>query len=388
MSETEQQGQSTAIVRQAEDPPWRLAQAFAKSGYWKDVRDAAQAIVKIEAGREIGIGPIAAMNHVYVVNGRTAGDSMIHGALVKKCPTTDYQVIEWESDLCEIAFLELKPDGKGGQEWKEVFRSKFTAADADQAGLLGKETYRKYPRNMLFARAMTNGVRTAFPHLIVALPYTVEELGEETDERGAPLHIQVIEPRRNGEKSGREQEARQTWRGLAQIAKDYGWKGPQEELLSALGFEGLGAVQEAVDADGLEAMEMHLVEIVTAEVERQEKAAHENWYSQLQAAAAEQAKAQPHAPSRPMTTKAVLLIQDCFPEAGSQKEHDDLRHRFAFNVFGRRLSQMAFGEVRALLDALENPQGQLLESAKAHVQWATNLAPLPPETEEEKESHE
>ena len=46
------------------------ASAMAKSGYFLDSKDQAQAIVKILAGQELGFGPFASMTGVYIIQGR------------------------------------------------------------------------------------------------------------------------------------------------------------------------------------------------------------------------------------------------------------------------------------------------------------------------------
>lgn len=51
---------TTAIQRVEPDMSLaQLGEAFAKSGYFTDAREAAQAIVKIQTGREIGFGPVS-----------------------------------------------------------------------------------------------------------------------------------------------------------------------------------------------------------------------------------------------------------------------------------------------------------------------------------------
>jgi hypothetical protein len=51
-------------------------------------------------------------------------------------------------------------------------------ADARTAQL-GGQNYQKFPRNMLFARAMTNGARIHCPDVFVGSVYTPDELGAE-----------------------------------------------------------------------------------------------------------------------------------------------------------------------------------------------------------------
>jgi hypothetical protein len=57
--------------------------------------------------------------------------------------------------------------------------------DAKRANLTGKDNWTKYPRNMLFARALSNGQKWYAPDVFNgATVYTPDELGAVTDEDG------------------------------------------------------------------------------------------------------------------------------------------------------------------------------------------------------------
>ncbi|MEB3214553.1 MAG: hypothetical protein VKL39_24605, partial [Leptolyngbyaceae bacterium] len=53
----------------------------------------------------------------------------------------------------------------------------WTIAQAKAAGLTGKEVWRQYPRAMLRARVISEGIRTVFPGVAVGV-YTPEEIGD------------------------------------------------------------------------------------------------------------------------------------------------------------------------------------------------------------------
>ena len=50
--------------------PVQVGQTLAASGYFQDAREAAQAAVKVMAGEELGLGPIAAMTGIHIVKGK------------------------------------------------------------------------------------------------------------------------------------------------------------------------------------------------------------------------------------------------------------------------------------------------------------------------------
>jgi len=153
-----------------------LGDTLAKSGFFSDTRSAAQAVVKILAGKELGFGPIASMTGIHIIQGKVAVGANLMGASVKSDPRYDYRVVALSDERAEVAFYE------GGTE---IGRSVFTMEDAKAAGLTGKDNWRKFPRNMLFSRAMSNGVRWYCPDAFGGSPtYTPEELGAETDGEG------------------------------------------------------------------------------------------------------------------------------------------------------------------------------------------------------------
>lgn len=128
-----------------------LGSVLARSGYFQDARDEAQAVVKILAGAEMGIGPIAAMMNLYIVKGRVSMAANLMAAQVKRSGKYDYRVITLTDQECLLEFFEAG---------KSVGVSSFTAADAKRAGT---QNMNAYPRNMLFARAMSNGAKWYCP---------------------------------------------------------------------------------------------------------------------------------------------------------------------------------------------------------------------------------
>ena len=175
----------TRYQQPAGDPPdlFRLGKVLATSGYFKDAKDEAQAVVKVLAGQEIGIGPVAAMVGIHVVDGKPTFSARLMASLVKRSGRYTYRVTTMSEQECTIEFYEDK-------ELAGV--STFTMKDAETAGLKGKPVWKAYPRNMLFARAMSNGFNWYTPDLSNGLPvYTPEELGTEVDAEG-----EIVSPAR------------------------------------------------------------------------------------------------------------------------------------------------------------------------------------------------
>ena len=164
----------------------KAARAMAGSGFFQDTRQASQAIVKILAAREIGLGPFAGMTGINIIQGRPAFGANIMAACVKKSGRYNYRVTEMTDKACTIEFLE-RLDGR----WASCGVSTFTLEDAKKAGTKNLD---KFPRNMLFARAMSNGVRWYCPDVMNgSVVYTPEELGAETDQDGNVISVESVE---------------------------------------------------------------------------------------------------------------------------------------------------------------------------------------------------
>ncbi len=155
--------------------PMALGNVFMKSGMFKDIKTQAQAVVKILAGRELGLAPLESMTNIYMVNGKIAIPAKIIGSLIKKSQKYDYVVTKHDEQECEIVFYTYEEGGKK----TEIGKSKFTIKDAARAGIVNKEVWKAYPRNLLFARALTNGAKWYCADVFCG--YTPEELENGID---------------------------------------------------------------------------------------------------------------------------------------------------------------------------------------------------------------
>lgn len=147
-----------------------LGEVFAASGIFKDVKTAAQAVVKILAGKELGLTPIESMNSLYIVNDKIAVLTNIIASRIKKSGKYDYVVDKLDNEECQITFLSIK-----NGESKDIGKSIFTIKDAAKAGIVNKDNWKGYPRNMLFCRALSNGARWYCPDSISSY-HSIEEL--------------------------------------------------------------------------------------------------------------------------------------------------------------------------------------------------------------------
>lgn len=173
--------------------PMILGKIFAESGMFPTVKTQAQAAVKIMAGKEIGLSPFEAMKNVYMVNGTLALQSNAMASLVKKSSKYDYKLEKLDDTECIITFLRDK---------EKLGDSVYTFKDAAKAGLVNKDNWKNHPRNMLFARALSNGVRWFCPDVACGW-YTKEEMDDtfpiQTVNNNAVIEITSSGEVKNGE---------------------------------------------------------------------------------------------------------------------------------------------------------------------------------------------
>jgi hypothetical protein len=163
-----------------------IARLLAASGYF-DAKGAsemaiAQVATKIMAGREMGLGPFAAVQGIHVISGRPALSANLIAAAIKSSPKYDYRVLELTAEACEIEIFE-----RVGGKLESLGKSRFTADDAQSAGT---QNMKKFARNMLFARAISNAARWYCPDLFSGnAVYVPEELGAVVDGEGNVIEL-------------------------------------------------------------------------------------------------------------------------------------------------------------------------------------------------------
>jgi hypothetical protein len=166
-----------------------LGAIFAQSGMFSDARSASQAVVKIMAGKELGVAPMTAMTKIFVVEGKVTLSAEVMAGLIKKSGDYDYVVKRLDTEVCELMFCKFQ-----GGKWIEIGPSKFTIEDARKVtnksgkSLVEGVNWRNYPRNMLFARALSNGARWYCAHLIHGV-YHYDEMGLNVDGNDAVINI-------------------------------------------------------------------------------------------------------------------------------------------------------------------------------------------------------
>lgn len=236
----------TAVTRRpdrtplSQRDPVNLAEHFWRSGYFTDVKSMSQAVVKLVAGEELGIPPMAAMQGIHIIKGKPSMSANLHAVQVKRSERYNFRPVETTDKLAKIEWFE---DGES------VGFSEYTIEQAQVAGLIKPDSgWARNPEDMLFARALTRGIRRHCPEVMVGTPaYTPEELGAEVDEAGEPVFVEsTVEPATD-ETPERDTLPDET---VDQLVKGFEIVGP--ELGGVTDLDGLNLLLGAMGIDAFE----------------------------------------------------------------------------------------------------------------------------------------
>ena len=146
---------------------WRVCQRVIGTGLLPDsIKSPEQAFAIALKGRELGIPQMMAFSGLYIIRGKVELTANMMSAMLRKGGVK----IEEKEVSDEAAHLVFHRD----EETAEV---RFSLQDAKRAGLLN-QTWQKYPRQMLYARALSEGSRRIGPDLIPGAYVTGEVSGE------------------------------------------------------------------------------------------------------------------------------------------------------------------------------------------------------------------
>jgi hypothetical protein len=165
----------------SDDRLWLQAQRLHASRLFK-TQSAEHAYAVVCIGAELGIGATTALANVSIIQGKPAFGAALVGALLRRSGRYSYRVREHDDSRARIDFLERE-----GDRWEVIGTSTFTLEDAQRAGLTVSPTWKRFPRNLLLARALTNGARWYCPDVLAGAAYTPEELEGEPDAAAAPV---------------------------------------------------------------------------------------------------------------------------------------------------------------------------------------------------------
>lgn len=108
--------------------------------------------------KDLGISPMKAVNGgFYIVNGKISMSTTLMADRIRK-EGHSIKIPEWTNQKCSIIGVR-KDNG-------DSIKFEYTMEDASNAGLLGSPTWKKFPKQMLYNRAMATLARTLFPDVV------------------------------------------------------------------------------------------------------------------------------------------------------------------------------------------------------------------------------
>jgi hypothetical protein len=143
----------------------------------------------MEYGRTLNITPIAAMTGIHVIEGKPGASAALISGLVRRA---GHKLRVSGNGLRATAQIirHDDPDFVHEVTW-ELRKNEAGNPNAEDAGLLSKDIWKKYPASMLKARAISQVARDACEEELFGLHYTPEELGAYVDQDGVPVEAPV-----------------------------------------------------------------------------------------------------------------------------------------------------------------------------------------------------
>lgn len=156
---------SWAVIRQQ-------AEVLVKTGFLpQSIKTPEQAMAIILTGRELGIGAMAALNTINVIQGKPTVSPQLMLALINRSGQVENIQIDSGKDGATVT---IKRKGRS------AYTARFGPAEAAAMQLNGKDNYKKQPATMYKWRAVADAARATFADVLLGL-YTPDEMGATTD---------------------------------------------------------------------------------------------------------------------------------------------------------------------------------------------------------------
>ena len=231
-----------------------MAAAIAKSGLF-GMKTPEQALALMLIAQAEGMHPAIAARDYHVIQGRPA---LKADALLARFQTAGGKV-EWHE------YTDAKVEATFSHPQGGSVRIDWDMARAKAAGLTGKDNWQKYPRQMLRARVISEGIHTVYPGCSVGI-YTVEEVQDMAPDKAEPVQeAVVVETKPNGHDKALEEFR-------AAVKREWEWfskNATTDILTSILGNYGVEKTSELT----AEQRKKFMIDIARAKVDVQK--AHE-----------------------------------------------------------------------------------------------------------------
>lgn len=142
-----------------------MANAVVRSGLFPALKTPDAAVTLMMLCQAEGLHPIMALRRYHIIQGQPAmkSDALL-GEFQKRGGRVRW--VRSDNEVCEAVFMSPGVDGEAPVRW--------TIDDATRIGLTKKDNWQNYPRAMLRARVVSEGVRMTMPEIIAGIPTSEE----------------------------------------------------------------------------------------------------------------------------------------------------------------------------------------------------------------------
>lgn len=160
----------------------KFCQVMATSPFYQRLTAAGIMSIYLTA-KELNLPFMACLNGgLYTFDGKVTVSAQLMNMMIINAGHR-IRVVDLNSKRCEIEFFRGDRDGDQGK-----FKYEYTIEMAEKAGYLGKDNWKKNPRDMLFARCLSGGARKWFPDALMNA-YVVDEIESEAETDSPTLSV-------------------------------------------------------------------------------------------------------------------------------------------------------------------------------------------------------
>lgn len=217
---------SLAIIPRDSNDAFSIAQKAVESKLFSNFRSPEEAFIVILTGAEYGVTPMRALRGFHVIGGKACPSADFLASLVLasgKCK--EWEFVERTDERVTLQTLRAGSSRPSSSTW--------TIERAVKAGVTNNPTWKKYPAQMLSARAIAELARQVYPDVCAGM-YTPDEMESPSQEAPQRVEVTVVQPDDfDPEREAIESEpalpsladrmrACQTLEGLSELGKEAG----------------------------------------------------------------------------------------------------------------------------------------------------------------------
>lgn len=135
-----------------------IARRAASCGLYGGIGNEHKIFMILLAARELGVKPMEALNGgIWNIQGKIEISARLMSSMIRRAGHS-INIIQCDSKAC---ILEGKRKDNG-----DTFKSQFTIEDAEKAGLVNRDVWKKFTEDMLYSRALSRLARRLFADVI------------------------------------------------------------------------------------------------------------------------------------------------------------------------------------------------------------------------------